>query len=281
MLRKGIFLKSVCLFSVCLLLGFPSVSWAAKKKHRSGPYRVSARSAILSNSTKVKRLYGKNVHQRVFPASTTKVMTAILVLERLPLDSVVTISSRAAMVQPSKIGIRPGEKYRVADLLYAVLLKSANDASVALAEAVAGSEEKFVQMMNARARGLGARNTKFANAHGLPSASGTQYSTAYDMYLIFREALNSSFFRRAIALKHKAVYSLAGRKILLRSHNKLLFKGWQSPVHGKTGYTRQAQSCFVGYLPRQKDTLIIAVFGCSRRWEDIRHILTKYGRINL
>jgi serine-type D-Ala-D-Ala carboxypeptidase (penicillin-binding protein 5/6) len=257
------------------VLSCPDLVWAKKG------YSVSARSAIFSNVTTVKRYYGKNVHTKVVPASTTKVMTALLVLEKLSLDQEVTVSARATYPQPSKIHVRPGERYLVRDLLYAVLMSSANDASVVLAEAVAGSEENFVQMMNARARQLGAKNTKFANAHGLPTKNRKQYTTAYDMMLIFRAAVQYDLFRQAIKKTYHSIYSTAGRKIALKSHNKILFKDWKRKVYGKTGYTRAARSCFVGYIPKGKEICIIAVFGCSRRWTDIKYIISHYGGIAL
>ncbi len=247
----------------------------AAKKHQ-----VSARSALFSNSTKVKRYYGKNVDLKVTPASTVKVMTALLVLETLPLDKVVTIGARPTIVQPSKIDVKKGEQYRVRDLLYAILLKSANDAAVALAEAVSGSEAAFVQKMNQRAKKLGAKRTRFANAHGLPTKA-EQYSTAYDMYLIFREALKHDFFRNAIERKYMKIYSLSGREIPLRSHNKILFKGWNYPVYGKTGWTRKAQQCFVGYIKIKGDICIISLFGASSRWQDVYHIISRYGGVPL
>lgn len=254
---------------------FPSAVFAQKSKHH-----VTCKSVIFSDSTKVKRLYGKNVHGRVLPASTTKVMTALLVMERLKLGEYVTVSSRATLASPSKIHLKPGEKYKVSELLYAILINSANDASVALAEAVAGSEEAFVKMMNARAKRLGAKHTRFANSNGLPTKAA-QYTTAYDMYLIFREALKRGFFRNAIKLKYKTIASRAGRKISLKSHNKILFKGWKQNIYGKTGYTRAARACFVGTVQKGDSTLIIAVFGCPKRWEDIKHVVTHYGGIAL
>jgi len=251
----------------------------AKNRSSSG---VSARAAIFSNSTKVVRYYGKAVHKQVPPASTTKVMTALVVLEKLPLDKVVTVHSAATHAQPSKIYVRPGEKYKVRDLLYATLINSANDASIVLAQAVAGSEAQFVQLMNQRARQLGARHTRFANSNGLPTPKKKQYTTPYDMYLIFRQALKHDFFRQAIKKKYHTIYSTAGRKIALRSHNKILFfNDWKRKIYGKTGYTRAAKSCFVGYLEKGKDICIIAVFGCTRRWEDIKYIVSKYGGIDI
>lgn len=251
---------------------------AKKRRGRSG---ISARSVIFSNSTAVKRYYGKNVHMRVPPASTTKVMTALLALEHLPLDKVVTVSPRATAVQPSKINLRAGEQFTVRDLLFAVLMKSANDASVALAEAVAGSEREFVKMMNARAREIGCKNTRFANSNGLPTRKVKQYTSAYDMYMIFREAVKNDFFRRAIKLRYHSIESVAGRRVLLKSHNKLLLNNWKRKVYGKTGYTRAAKQCFVGYLMKGDDICIISVFGCTRRWDDIKFIIERYGGIDL
>ncbi len=244
-------------------------------------YMVTCKSAIFSNSTKVVRYYGKRVHDRVLPASTTKVMTALIVMEQLPLNKYITVGKRATYAEPTKLYLKPGERYKVRDLLYAILLKSANDASIVLAEAVAGSEANFVRMMNKRAKKLGANHTKFANSNGLPSKKKSQYTTAYDMYLIFRRTLRHKFFRQAIKLKYKTIYSERGRKILLKTHNKILFKGWKRSIYGKTGYTHAAKACFVGTLPKGKDTLIIGVFGCTKRWDDIKHIVSKYGRIPL
>ncbi len=264
---------------VIFVVGAPQIG-QARSSSRKKP-KVSCKSVIFSDSTKVKRLYGKGVHTRVLPASTTKVMTALLVLEHLPLDKYLTVSKRATYAEPTVIWAKPGEKYKVRDLLYAILIKSANDASIVLAEGVAGSEEKFIKMMNARAKKMGANHTKFANPNGLPSKKRKQYTTAYDMYLIFRQAIKHRFFRDVIKMKRKVIYSKAGRKITLKSHNKILFKDWKRKIYGKTGYTHAAKACFVGTLKKGTSTLIIGVFGCTKRWEDIKHIVSKYGGIAL
>ncbi|MCK5083304.1 MAG: D-alanyl-D-alanine carboxypeptidase [Candidatus Omnitrophica bacterium] len=263
------------LVACLILIAVPSISSFAAKKHK-----VTCKSVIFSDSTKVKRLYGKGVHDRVFPASTVKVMTALVVLDRLKLDDYVTVSSNATKAQPTKLYLKPGEKYKVRDLLYAILIKSANDASIVLAEAVAGSHWKFVQMMNAKARKIGAKHTKFSNSNGLPSKA-SQYTTAYDMYLIFRKALRYSFFRDAIKYKYKTITSKAGREIKLKSHNKILFMDWKKKIYGKTGYTRAARACFVGTIQKGRSTLIIGVFGCPNRWADVKHIISYYGGISL
>jgi len=242
---------------------------------------VTCKSMIFSDSTKVKRLYGKNVNTKILPASTTKVMTVLLAMEKLPLERYVTVSARAQHVQPSKLNLKPGERYKVGDLILAALLNSANDATVVLAEAVAGSEGKFAQMMNQHARALGAKNTRFANSNGLPTKKGTQYSTAYDMYLIFRKAMQYPFFREAIKMKYAAITSSGGRNISLKSHNKMLFMGWKQNIYGKTGWTRRAKACFIGTLQKGESTLIIGAFGCSDRWSDIKRVVTTYGGVAL
>ena len=243
--------------------------------------RISAQSALLSNLKGGQPLFSKNTDRRVHPASTTKVMTALLVLEHLSLNAIVSVPSTAVNVAPSKIDLASGEQYKVSDLLYALLLNSANDASIVLARAVCGSEQEFVKLMNNRARQLGAAHTRFANSNGLPSPHKTQYTTANDMARIFKEALKHSFFRKIINAPYKTIYSQAGRKIPLKNHNKMLFTRWGDNIYGKTGYTRAARACFVGYTTKGKDTFIIAVFGCSRRWEDIRYIMQHYGKTAL
>lgn len=277
------YLRVPLVLALVLLLAFPLTAEAKKKvKKKSGPYRVSANAALLFDENGWQRYYARDIDQKVFPASTTKVMTALLVLERLNLNDAVTITPAMTNVLPSKVDLKAGEKYRVRDLLFAALLNSANDAALALAYATAGSQDKFVEMMNNRARQLGAAHTLFANPHGLPAAS-PQYTTAYDMFLIFRAALKKEFFREAIRIRTMTVTSIDGRSIALKSHNKALFKGWKQGVYGKTGYTHAAQACFIGFVNKGKQTLIVAVFGCpgSTRWDDIRFIIKNYGGIDL
>jgi D-alanyl-D-alanine carboxypeptidase (penicillin-binding protein 5/6) len=278
-------LKSVRVALIAILMAiliFPGQGMAYSHivyRHR-GPYHVTAHTALLWDPANNQRLFDLNADREVFPASTTKVLTAILVLENLPMDKYVTVSEHATQVPQTKLGLRAGETYRVQDLLYGLILKSANDAAVALAEAVAGSEGKFVEMMNARARQIGALHSHFANPHGLPS-QGPQFTTASDMALIFSQALKNDFFRKAITLKYLVISSSGGRRCFLKSHNRTLFLNWKRHVFGKTGYTIEAQSCFVGYIPKGNDILIIAVYGCRKRWTDMKYILEHYGHIEL
>ena len=248
--------------------------------YRYRPYHITANTALLWDPVSNQRFFDLGADREVFPASTTKILTALLVLENLPLDRYVTVSQHATQVPQTKLGLRAGETYRVKDLLYGLILKSANDAAVALAEAVGGSEGKFVEMMNAKAIELGAKHSHFANPHGLPSV-GTQYTTASDMALIFTQALKNNFFRQALNLKYLVIYSRNGHRCFLKSHNKILFLNWRQKVFGKTGWTIEAQSCFVGYIPRGNEILVIAVYGCHKRWTDMKYILEHYGHVEL
>jgi len=289
-MKKGLMRSLILLFLAIFLSGvfIPSDADARSRKSpsknsqrkKSGAHVISARSALLMNLKSGDRLYSKDIRRKILPASTTKVMTAILVLEKLNLDDYVVISPKAAAALPSKIYAEVGDKYRVRDLLYAALLKSANDVSVALAEAVAGSEDKFVAMMNRRAEKIGARSTLFANPHGLPDDE-PQYSTAYDMALILREAMKKPIFREIMETKYKKIVSQKGKAILLQSHNKCLFKGWKNNVYGKTGYTNAARACFVGYFNKGKEVFIVAVFGCSERWDDIKALVERVAGVDL
>ena len=274
------FCRKILLPVLIAALICPSDASAWHRHRKLRPRGADAISALLWDATTNHYYYARDIDRPIFPASTTKIMTILLALENLRLDDRVTVSERATRVQPTKLDLKAGEQYRVRDLLYGVVLKSANDAAVVLAEAVAGSEAKFVEMMNRRAARIGARHTRFANAHGLPS-DGRQYSTARDMALIFREALKKDFFRNAITFKYRIIYSKDGRRHFLKSHNKSLFLDWKRSVYGKTGYTQQAQSCFVGYFIKGNDTYIIAVFGCRKRWDDIKFIIERYGKTDL
>lgn len=255
----------------------------AEARHKKRYYRQalpSALSALLLDSTTNTVLFEKNSQRPIYPASTTKVMTALLVLEKLPLDSMVTVSPTAIDVQETKLNLKPGEQYRVRDLLFAILLKSANDAANVLAEAVGGTQNAFVAMMNAKAKQLGATRTCFANANGLPSAS-VQYTTAKDMAIILREALKNPVFNRIITYKYRIIYAKDGRRHFLKSHNRALFMNWKRDVYGKTGFTLQAQQCFIGYIPKEGHVLIIAVFDSRKRWEDVKYLIQRYGKVSL
>ncbi|MCB1771288.1 MAG: D-alanyl-D-alanine carboxypeptidase, partial [Candidatus Competibacteraceae bacterium] len=153
---------------------------------------IAARSAVLMNPTTGEILFAKEPHLRLPPASTTKVLTALVTLERLHLLARAPVSPQAASAPPSRVGLRAGEAVLVQDLLYGLMLKSGNDAAETLAEAAAGSIAGFAELMNLRAWQIGARDSHFMNPHGLPNDD--HYTTAYDLALIFRQAMSHPVF---------------------------------------------------------------------------------------
>jgi D-alanyl-D-alanine carboxypeptidase (penicillin-binding protein 5/6) len=183
-------------------------------------------------------------------------------------------------VPASKLYLKPGQTVTVEDLLYGVLLASANDASVVLAEGLGGSVERFAEIMTKKAHDLGAINTHFSNPHGLTAAD--HYSTARDLALIFRYAMKNPAFREIVHTKISSVKSLSpGKKstrtrlISVRNHNRLLWN-YDGAIGGKTGYTFAAQKCFVGAVERNGVTLIVSLLGSRDLWGDTKRLL-EYG----
>jgi len=233
--------------------------------------RVTARAAIIVDAGTGEVLWERNADWQLPPASTTKVMTAILAMESHRLDDWVTVSPDASEVAPSKIGLRAGDRMALGDLLYAVLLNSANDAATVVAESLAGSENEFAIKMNAKARALGARNTHFVNPHGL-TAEG-HVSTARDLTTIFRYGLKIPMMREILETPRIKVPIQSRRvnAVSLHSHNRLL-TGYVHRVIGKTGYTRPAGRCFVGAASEGGREIVIALLGSSDLWGDARRL---------
>jgi D-alanyl-D-alanine carboxypeptidase (penicillin-binding protein 5/6) len=258
--------KRVIIISILFL----SVSLFAKEA-----INVTAYSAILINASNKKVLYSKNPHVKLAPASTVKIMTALLVLKNISLDKNVTVSAYATSMPPSKIHLKKGEVYKVSDLLKALLLNSGNDASVALAEAVAGTEANFVKMMNDMAKKIGCYNTNFKTSNGLPAKG--QYSTAYDLALIVREAVKDKRILDIMEMKNTEIKELnSNRGIRLKNHNKSLWKDTSYLILGKTGYTFKAKQCFAGYVHYDKKrNLIVALLKGRKLWLDLKEVAQK------
>ncbi len=232
---------------------------------------VDAKSAVLVDAATGVMLYGKAPHQRRPVASTTKIMTALIALESSSPDDWVTVSKNATRVEPSILDLKPGERVRMNDLLTALLLKSANDAAVAIAEHVSGSVKTFADKMNARARELGARDTHFVNPHGLNEPG--HYSSAYDLALITREALKYPLFRELVGKKAAEVFrpDTVGEEVV-SNHNKLL---WRSDyVDGvKTGYVAAAGPCIVASATKNGWQLVAVVLDSPQRYDDALALL--------
>jgi D-alanyl-D-alanine carboxypeptidase (penicillin-binding protein 5/6) len=222
-----------------------------------------------------KMLYAKNPYLRRLPASTTKLMTSIIAVENASPSERVTISRHACRVSPRKAGFKEGDQVTVKQLLYAALLDSANDAAVALSEGIAGSETNFVSLMNAKAHSIGAENTRFINANGLPGRG--QYTTAYDLAKIMGYALRHQTLKKIIATRETDITTEKGDSISLTNTNKLLWND-EDMLGGKTGYTRRAMHCFVCAAERENRTLVVTVLGSPSRdnlWRESETLISK------
>lgn len=231
--------------------------------------QLSARSAIILDAKSGREIYAHNPDRPGQPASTIKVLTSLIAIDYLKNNALVPVSSWAAAMPRSKIYLRKGKSYYADDLINAVLLASANDASVALAEKIAGSESGFAKMMTRKASKLGATQTICKTASGL-TAKG-QKTTARDLAIIFSKAMeHQEFADRMKLIKTKTSYGKT-----LRSHNKAL---WQitGAQGGKTGYTWAAKQTYVGKFSRNGDEIIVALLGSRNMWNDIAK-LVDYG----
>ena len=227
---------------------------------------VSARGAVLLEAETGEVVFGQNQNARLPMASTTKIMTALVALESLPVDTVVKITPSSVGVEGSSIYLTEGETLTLEQLLYALLLESANDAATAIAIAVAGSVEAFSEKMNLRAASLGLTDTHFVNPHGL-DAEG-HYTTAFELAIITREALQNPLFREICATERKVI-PLRGEEgaRLLINHNKLL-TSYEGCIGVKTGYTKKTGRCLVSAAEREGVTLIAVTLNAPDDWRD-------------
>lgn len=233
--------------------------------------RVSAGAAVVMDWRTGLVLFDKGAHQPRDPASTTKVMTALLALEKGKLDDQVKVSRKAAYTPGSSMYIKPGETYSLHDLLHGLLLRSGNDAAAAIAEHISGSVPEFAKLMTQRAHELGAKQTTFKNPHGLTQPG--HVTTAYDLALIAREALQNETFRNIVSMPHMSLtYEYLHRDVVLHNTNRLLHM-----IEGadgvKTGTTAAAGACLVASATRNGQKLISVVLHAGNRWNDSAQLL--------
>ena len=268
--------RNLCFLSIFLLIYTALFIFESPLQAANLP-QLSARSAVLIDVETGQVLYNKHMHLKSFPASLTKVLTTIIALEEGNLRELVTVSRRAAYQEGSSIYLREGEKIKLEDLLYGVMLASGNDAAVAVAEHIAGSIEEFAGLMNEKAREMGALNSNFVNPSGLPDTN--HYSTAYDLAMIMRYALKNEKFREITGTKQKTIPWADndwGRG--LRNHNKLLWQ-YDDITGGKTGYTKAAGRCLVASASRNGREVVAVVLNDPDDWLDVRRLLD-YGLEN-
>jgi len=236
---------------------------------------IKSRAALTIDASTGEILFSKNSSWRLPPASTTKLMTAIVAIEKEDLSKVVRISKKASRAARSRAGFKEGDQVTIEGLLYAALLGSANDAAVALAEAIAGSEQQFVPLMNEKALSIGAEDTKFINATGLPGDG--QYTTALDLSKILSYTLRLSKLREIIGTPEAKITTEKGKVFHLRSTDKLLWSD-EKIIGGKTGYTRKAGHCFVCPAHDEIRTIFVAILGSpSRRnlWRETEKLVSR------
>lgn len=234
--------------------------------------QINSRIALIYDRTSGKIMYEKNGNKQTPMASTTKIMTAIVVLENANLKDVVTIDSKAAGMGGSRLGLKKNDKITVNDLLYGLMLRSGNDAAVALANHVGGSIEGFAEMMNAKAKEMGLTNSHFVVPHGLDNEG--HYTTAYELAKMADYALQIEKFKEIVST-YSATITINGYPKAINNTNKLL--GSVAGVYGvKTGFTNGAGRCLVAACERDNLDIITVIIGAdtnNQRTEDSKELI--------
>ncbi len=248
-------------FFLCLLsLSIISLSFPYIGKAQLG---ISAHNAVLMEKESGRVLYEKRAHEKQSIASITKVMTAIIAIESGKMNETVTTSRRAIHTEGSSIYLEQGEKMSLEDLVYGLMLRSGNDAAVAIGEHVGGSVEGFVYLMNEKARWLGMDNTDFANPHGLEADN--HYSTAYDMALLMRYAMDNKKFQ---SISNTTMYKAKTRTYAWKNKNKLLTALYEHCTGGKTGFTKKAGRTLLTTAHKNDTDLIVVTLNGPNDWND-------------
>lgn len=257
------------ILSIVVIAIFPLNCFAVTQNNSLA---LSAKGAVLIDLDERNILYQKNATERMPMASTTKIVTALLVCELSNIDAIVKIPREAVGVEGSSIYLCEGELLSVEELLYALLLESANDAAVALAVFSAGSIEEFAKKCNEKARELGLENTSFVNPHGLYNEN--HYTTAYDLAILTAEALKNPTISKICATKHAQIRfgvtddnpSGEGMRYL-KNHNKLL-TSYDGAIGVKTGFTKKSGRCLISAAKRGELTLIAVTLNAPDDWRD-------------
>lgn len=238
------------------------------------PPDIGADAGCILNMQNKQFIFEKNADSIMYPASTTKIMTLLVALEKGDLDSLVTVSSAAAGCEGSSLYLNAGDTITLRNLLYGMMLVSGNDAAEAVAEHVGGSIDGFVEMMNAEAKRVGATRTHFSNPHGLPDP-GNHYTTARDLALITAYAYSVPEFREIVSHDRKQVYFAIGHSREVFNTNRLL-KYYDGANGVKTGFTNDAGYCLVAAAKRDGIQLIAVILNSDSRWDDAANMLD-YG----
>lgn len=243
--------------------------------HQPPPWRVAPAHGILLKDLKTGRvLYEHDAGKRMSPASLTKIMSALVILENGQLDDLVTISPNAAGAHKTHLRVKAGQIFRLEDLLKAMLIMSANDACLAAVEHVGGDEAQFVVLMNAKAAALGLADTHFSNGCGFDNPD--HYSTAEDLATLSVIALDQPIFRELVREERAIITPVNGQHAyILHTTNKLL--GRIPGVEGvKTGFTSKAGRCLVAKVSQNGSDLLLVILNSNRRWNTAANLIS-YG----
>lgn len=267
-------MKKIFSSIICLLLLTATISLPAFAAEKSTELAADAKSAILIERDTGSILYDKNSHEKLPPASMTKIMTMILIMEaleqnKLSMNEKVRTSEYAASMGGSQIFLETGEEMTVEEMLRGISIGSANDASVAMAEKIAGSEEEFVDMMNKKVKELGLKDTKFQNATGLPEKD--HYSSAYDMAMMAKELLRHENITKFTGTYESYLRESTDKKFWLVNTNKLV-KFYPGVDGLKTGFTNEAKFCLTATAKKNGMRVVAVVFGApsTKRSEERR-----------
>lgn len=265
----------------CLLI-YCSTSFVSEGKE---PEQLYAQSAVLMDAESGRVLFEKNGTEVLAMASTTKVMTCILALEKGDMRAIVTASKEAQSQPKVHLGMKEGEQFYLKDLLYSLMLESHNDSAVAIAESIAGTTQDFAKLMNQKAKDIGCENTYYVTPNGLDDSDdfGSHSTTATDLARVMRYCITQSpkkeEFLRITQTPNYAFSNMKGNRTFQCYNRNSFLTMMEGVISGKTGYTGKAGYCYVGALERDGRTFIVSLLACgwpnhtNYKWKDARNLL--------
>ena len=271
-------------YLVCILTVLLMMEISIRVQAEGTPENLYARSAVLMDADTGRILFGKNDNEVMPMASTTKIMTLLVTLEHADLDEIVEVSARAASMPDVQLHIREGERYRLQDLCYSLMLESHNDSAVAIAEHVGGTVEGFAAMMNQKAKHLGCYHTYFITPNGLDAEDehGKHSTTARDLARIMRCCIKNETFLFITREPSWTFTDMDGNRSFTVQNKNAFLQMMEGALTGKTGFTNEAGYCYVGALERGEKRLITVVLACgwpnhkTWKWMDTKALMN-YG----
>ena len=271
-------------YLMCILTVLLMMEISIRAQAEGTPENLYARSAVLMDADTGRILFGKNDNEVMPMASTTKIMTLLVTLEHADLDEIVEVSARAASMPDVQLHIREGERYRLQDLCYSLMLESHNDSAVAIAEHVGGTVEGFAAMMNQKAKHLGCYHTYFITPNGLDAEDehGKHSTTARDLARIMRCCIKNETFLSITREPSWTFTDMDGNRSFTVQNKNAFLQMMEGALTGKTGFTNEAGYCYVGALERGEKRLITVVLACgwpnhkTWKWMDTKALMN-YG----